>query len=173
MKKERISETISNISENYVNEASAYTGAKQTARRPNWVRWTAVAASLVLVLTLGIFGITHFLGDDEMQGIYIEDREPVFGIITEWKDEGFVCTIADPSIHEFISEGYSVLILFNENTKVKTLDGSDFAYDSENPNAPSCGLPVGTTVEIYFTGVNYKADGMAHSLDATEIIPQN
>ena len=138
-----------------------------------WLRWGAVAACLVLVVSIG-FAIPHWLPDDDagMNGIYIEDREPIFGTITEWRDEGFVCTIIDSDIHEFITEGYSVLIIFNETTKVTTLDGSEFLYDEESPNAPSCGLPVGTTVEIYFGGVNYKDDGMAHSLDAKEIIPQ-
>ena len=60
-------------------------------------------------------------------------------------------------------------ILFNDYIVIAD---TDFKYDSENPNAPDCGLTVGTQVKLFFDCVNYKSDGMAHSLQATEIIPQ-
>lgn len=174
MRKKRISETIGNIDRNYVNEATAYTKEVKVTHRPAWIKWGAVAACLLLTCSLGIGVMLQKSPNDdgEMLGISMEDREPILATITDIKDEGLVCTVVDPDIHEFIAEGYSVLILFNENTKVSTLDGNEFQYDSENPNAKNCGLSIGTTIRIFFTGVNYKDDGMAHSLDAAEIIPQ-
>lgn len=169
MKTPKIANAVGHIDDDLVVAATERKKAKSSL----WLKWSAVAACLALIVSIG-FAIPHWLPNDDqgMPGIYIEDRESIFATIEEWRDEGFVCTIIDSDIHDFIAEGYSVLIQFNETTKVTTLDGSKFQYDEENPNAPSCGLPVGTTVEIYFGGVNYKDDGMASSLDAKEIIPQ-
>ncbi len=172
MKKNKISEVIGNINEKYVNEATSYTGEVKTVRRMGWTKWGAIAACFVLVVSLGVGILMSLPNEDQgMLGIYMEDREPIVATIDKWKGEGFVCTVVDPDIHEFITEGYSVLILFKGDIKVTTLDGSAFQYDDENPNAEDCGLPVGTTVKIYFTDVNYKSNGMAHSLGAQEIIP--
>ena len=50
MRKNRISETIQNINQKYVNEATAYTGEVKAVRRPIWVKWGAVAACLCLIV---------------------------------------------------------------------------------------------------------------------------
>lgn len=175
MRKNRISETIGNIDQKYVNEATAYTGEPKAVRRPVWIKWGTIAACFAIIFMAGI-GILHLQrgNDGGMIGIEMPDREPIIVTIKEWKSEGFVCTVVDPDTHEFISEGYEVLILFNGNIKI---DGTDFKYDTENPNAPECGLSVGTQVKVYFDAVNYKdyndGTGMAHSLGANEIIPYN
>ena len=169
MRKNRISETIGNIDQKYVSEATAYTGEPKAVRRPVWIKWGAIAACFAIIFMAGI-GILHLQrgNDGGMLGIVMQDREPIIVTIKEWKSEGFVCTVVDPDTHEFIYEGYELLILFNGNIKIAD---TDFKYDTENPNAPDCGLAVGTQVQVYFDAVNYKAGNeMAHSLQATEII---
>lgn len=54
MRKNRISETIGNINQKYVNEANAYTGEAKVVRRPAWIKWGAIAACFALVAVLGI-----------------------------------------------------------------------------------------------------------------------
>ena len=54
MRKNRISETIGNIDQKYVNEATAYTGEAKAVRRPVWIKWGAIAACLALVAVIGI-----------------------------------------------------------------------------------------------------------------------
>ena len=172
MKRKKISETIDNINSKYIDEATGYTGVAKSTPKKVWYKWVAVAACFALVLCVGIGGLSHFYknNDGGMYGVVIEDREPIIVTIKEWRDEGFICTVTDADIHEFISEGYDVYIEFSENTKV---DGMDFVFDSENPNAQECGLAIGTQVELYFDAVNYKdGQSMAYSLGATEIIPK-
>ena len=167
MKKEKLYEAIGDINDGYINDA--HKTAKNKSH-PVWFKWAAMAACLCLILGLGIGGFNLIVGNDGgMHGDVIVDREPIFVTIKEWRDEGFVCTVVDADIHQFIAEGYDVLIEFNANTKI---GGVDFKYDEENPNAQECGLAVGTQVELYFNGVNYKdGEQMAYSLVATEIIP--
>lgn len=54
MRKNRISETIGNIDQKYVNEATAYTGEAKTVRRPVWMKWGAIAASFAFVMLIGL-----------------------------------------------------------------------------------------------------------------------
>lgn len=172
MKRKKISETIDNINPKYINEATGYTGIAKSTPKRVWYKWVAVAACFALVLCIGIGDFSHFFenNDGGMYGEVIEDREPIIVTIKKWRDEGFVCTVDDADIHEFISEGYEVYIEFSTNTKV---DGVDFVFNSENPNAQECGLEIGTQVELYFDAVNYKeGQNMAYSLGATEIIPK-
>lgn len=56
MRKKKISEAMENINQKYVNEATAYTGEAETAYRPVWMRWGAVAACFALVVAIG-FGL--------------------------------------------------------------------------------------------------------------------
>lgn len=56
MRKNRISETISNIDQKYVNEATAYTGEAKAVRRPVWMKWGSIAACIALVAAIG-FGV--------------------------------------------------------------------------------------------------------------------
>ena len=56
MRKNRISETIGNIDQKYVNEATAYTGEAKTVRRPVWMKWGTIAACFALVAVIG-FGV--------------------------------------------------------------------------------------------------------------------
>ncbi|MBQ8148121.1 MAG: hypothetical protein IJ040_04955 [Lachnospiraceae bacterium] len=159
-------ETIENLNPAYIENASR----KPKSRKPSWQKWGAIAACLVLILSLGIWGIQRLpAGDSGMQGEYMADREPIIVTIKEIKDEGFICVVDEPDIHKFIAKDYEVLILFNDYVKIAD---SDFKYNSEAPNARDCGLEPGVQVRLFFDCVNYKADGMAHSLQATEIIPQ-
>ncbi len=171
MNRKMISDAVTNISTEYIEKAATYTVANKS-RKIRWYKWAAVAAGSTLILLIGIGGISHFYknNDGGMYGEVMEDREPIIVTIKEWRDEGFVCTVVDADIHEFITEGYEVYIEFSTNTKV---DGIEFVFDSENPNAQECGLNVGTQVELYFNAVNYKdGQNMAYSLGATEIIPK-
>lgn len=54
MKREKISETIANIDEKYIEEAGAYGHAAKANIKKAWYKWAAVAASLTLVLVFGI-----------------------------------------------------------------------------------------------------------------------
>lgn len=54
MRKTKISETIGNINQKYVSEATSYTGEGKAARRPVWMKWGAIAACFALIAVLGI-----------------------------------------------------------------------------------------------------------------------
>ena len=54
MRKKRISETMGNINQKYVNEATAYTGEAKAARRPVWMKRGAIAACFAVILAIGI-----------------------------------------------------------------------------------------------------------------------
>ncbi len=68
MRKNRISETIGNINQKYVNEATAYTGEVKAVRRPVWMKWGAVAAcfALVAVIGIGVFQSGLFGGNEQI-----------------------------------------------------------------------------------------------------------
>lgn len=53
MRKNRISETIGNIGQKYVSEATAYTGEAKAVRRPVWMKWGAIAACFALIAVIG------------------------------------------------------------------------------------------------------------------------
>ncbi len=53
MRKNRISETIGNIDQKYVNEATAYTSEANAVHHPGWMKWGALAACLALVAVIG------------------------------------------------------------------------------------------------------------------------
>lgn len=59
MRKNRISETIGNIDQKYVNEATAYTSDAKAVCRPVWMKWGAIAACFALVAVIG-FGVSQF-----------------------------------------------------------------------------------------------------------------
>lgn len=63
MKKKRISETMGNINQKYVNEATAYTGEAKAARRPVWMKWGAIAACLCLVVA-AIIAVPNLFGSN-------------------------------------------------------------------------------------------------------------
>ena len=52
MKREKISETIQNISSKYVDEATVYNGGKMIKSRKIWITLAAVAACLILCVSL-------------------------------------------------------------------------------------------------------------------------
>ena len=62
MRKNRISETIGNINQKYVNEATAYSGEVKAVRRPVWMKWGAVAACLCLIVA-AMVAIPNLFGD--------------------------------------------------------------------------------------------------------------
>lgn len=51
MRKNRISESLGNINQKYVDEATTYTGETKAARRHIFMKWGAVAACLCLIAT--------------------------------------------------------------------------------------------------------------------------
>lgn len=73
MRKNRISETIGNINQKYVNEATNYTGEAKAARRQVWMKWAAAAACLCLIVT-AMFAIPNLFANDAVKnGTVISD----------------------------------------------------------------------------------------------------
>lgn len=171
MRKNKISEAIGNINEKYVNEAALYTGEAKAVYRNRWLKWGSIAACLICVFAIGLTMILS-RSDGGSLGIIMEDREPILVSIEKWQDEGFRCKVIYPDIHNFLREGWELLIQFESETKVTTVDGKEFIYDEQNPNAEDCGLPIGTIVQVYFKSVEYNDGGMADRIYAREIIPQ-
>ena len=66
MRKNRISETIGNINQKYVNEATAYTGEVKVVRRPVWMKWGAVAACLCLIVA-AMVAVPNLFGDNAIK----------------------------------------------------------------------------------------------------------
>lgn len=68
MRKNKISETIGNINQKYVNEATAYTGDAKVVHRKEWMKWGAIAACfmLIAVLSIGIFQSRLFGGGEQI-----------------------------------------------------------------------------------------------------------
>lgn len=54
MKRKKISETLENISQKYIDEATFYSGKGKTASKSAWFQWVAAAACLALVVSIGI-----------------------------------------------------------------------------------------------------------------------
>ena len=73
MKKKRISETMGNINQKYVNEATAYAGEVKAARRPVWMKWSAIAACLCLIV-VAMVAVPNLFGDNAIKdGSVISD----------------------------------------------------------------------------------------------------
>ena len=54
MKKKTISDAVTNISAEYIEKAADYTVAKKS-RKVSWYKWTAIAACLLLCLSIPFF----------------------------------------------------------------------------------------------------------------------
>lgn len=66
MKREKISETITNINSKYIDEATQYRSAGMTAPKTVWYKWVAVAACFVLLFSIGIpFAKDLFVSPDD------------------------------------------------------------------------------------------------------------
>lgn len=65
MRKNKISETISNINQKYVNEAIDYTVETTAVHQKEWMKWGVIAACfmIVTVLSIDIFQRWHFGGE--------------------------------------------------------------------------------------------------------------
>ena len=61
MRREKISEIISDINSEYIEEAAVYTGKKKRQGRYVWLKWSVAVASIVLIIFLNtaILGRTH------------------------------------------------------------------------------------------------------------------
>ena len=66
MRRNRISETIGNINQKYVNEATAYTGEVKAVRRPVWMKWGAVAACLCLIVA-AMVAVPNLFGNNAVK----------------------------------------------------------------------------------------------------------
>lgn len=170
MRKHKISEALGKINEKYVNEA-AHAGEADSVRRNGWMRWGWAAACVVCVFLAGLTVLMPRFRNGA-PGESTADHQPILVSIEEWQDEGFQCQVIDADIHEFLTEGGTLFIQFEAATRVTTTDGTEFAYDEQNPNAEDCGLPVGAIVKINFSAVEYDGSGMAERIYAQEVIPQ-
>lgn len=63
MRKSRISETMQNINTKFVNEANEYTGVEKVIRHTVWMKWSAVAACLCLII-VAVIVLPNRFGDD-------------------------------------------------------------------------------------------------------------
>ena len=172
MKREKISDIISNIDSKYVDKAAAYSSPVNAVPRSRWIKWGTVAACFICVFAIGLALFIPKLNDEKCGVHFLTDQEPIIVSIEKWQYEGFQCKVIDADIHKFLAEGGTLLIYFTGETKVTTLDGEEFIYDDENPNAEDCGLPTGTVVQIYFDSIEYGNDGMADRIYAKEVVPQ-
>lgn len=105
MKKQRISDIISNLNESIIEEATVYQKSNAKASKRNvWMKWTAVAACFALMLAVGIPVLNNVLvGPDkqivnsvwliEYDNAYYEiiENNPKalekFGVVTEITDD--------------------------------------------------------------------------------------
>ena len=78
MRKNRISETIGNINQKYVNEATAYTGEVKAVRHPVWMKWGAVAACLCLIVA-AMVAVPNLFGDNAIKDETIISDSNLFG----------------------------------------------------------------------------------------------
>lgn len=63
MRKKRISETMQHINTKFVNEANEYTGTKKVNQHTVWIKWSAVAACLCLIIAV-VIAVPNRFGDD-------------------------------------------------------------------------------------------------------------
>ena len=93
MRRNRISETIGNINQKYVNEATAYTGEVKAVRRPVWMKWGAVAACLCLIVA-AMVAVPNLFGNNAVKdGTIISDFKVKDGtIISDFKMNSTVDT---------------------------------------------------------------------------------
>ncbi len=66
MKKKRISETIGNINEKYINEAMAYTGETKAVRCPIRIKWGAAAACLCIIVA-ALIAVPNLFGNNAIR----------------------------------------------------------------------------------------------------------
>ena len=100
MKREKISETIQNINAKHVDEATVYTGEKTTKHKKTWIKWTAVAACLIICVALFLsigreyvkldngdilifntstyIGVASMLGSDEIRDLSESEIKSLF-----------------------------------------------------------------------------------------------
>ncbi len=77
MRKNKISETIGNINQKYVNEATAYTGEAKVVHDTRWMKWGAVAACFALIAVLGISIFQSGLFGDGEQIATLDDGNKI------------------------------------------------------------------------------------------------
>lgn len=117
MRKNRISETIGNIDQKYVSEATAYTGEPKAVRRPVWIKWGAIAACFAIIFMAGI-GILHLQrgNDGGMLGIVMQDREPI--IVTIKESLKLLAEYFSVSIDELLPDKSNEEILVSKNKTI-------------------------------------------------------
>ena len=94
MKKEQLYEVIGDINENYINDAHKTVKKKS---HPVWVKWSAVAACLCLVIGLTMPTVLNMLNPkDDSAGTLMGDTEiyptvMVDGQLYEWRKGAAIC----------------------------------------------------------------------------------
>ena len=136
MKIKRISDTISNLNESIVEEATAY--QKASAKRNAWMKWVAVAACFALVLAIGIPALYNMqIGQDKtlVDNIWIirydnayyeiiEDNPEAlekFGVVTEVTEDVIgehICYLQ----FEYPESERSQCIVSDEKTEMELLE---------------------------------------------------
>lgn len=67
MKRENISEAVSNISSRHIKEATDFhVEAKMSSRKKSWIKWVSIAASFALIICL--FPVVKYLINDDEGG---------------------------------------------------------------------------------------------------------
>ena len=120
MKRNKISEIIGNISEEYVTEAIEYNKKKYTYKKR--IVWGAIAACFILIITFGSMLIKDVLPGSESEKIVVHNDEET--IIFE-KSDSIGITQSDMAftfkekfriINEYYSKGYYIAIEVKGNT---------------------------------------------------------
>lgn len=125
MRKEDFAEAVGDINGNYVKEAETY----KKAKKPVWVRWSAVAACLVLLVGVGIWNMneedsfdtsTGGTGTDSIGGAVVEEA-----VNSDRDDEKY---------EESHKEADSVRPEENSKPATEFEDAPGFVVDADIPN---------------------------------------
>lgn len=131
MKREKISEVMENISTKYVEEAATYTGKNKAVKKSSWYKWSAVAASVALVVIGGIKLIPALLGDNA-DGKYIHQIAGMESAM-EW-----------PWEYKTLGEKYPMIAYDGKEYDIKS-----FRKITTNSLGENLGVGVAEGVDIY------------------------
>lgn len=105
MRKEKISTIINNINAKYIEEAAMYTGEEKRQKRYVWLKWSAVAVGIVLIilLNMAILGRTHTVTLDNGDTIkFVKDKSATAD--TEGKIEGISRSLTEEEIQQLFGD---------------------------------------------------------------------
>lgn len=105
MRREKISEIINNINSQYIEEAAVYTGEEKRQSPYVWLKWSAVATGIVLIifLNMAILGRTHTVTLDNGDTIkFVKDKSAAAD--TEGKIEAISRSLTEEEIQQLFGD---------------------------------------------------------------------